>query len=340
MNTPRPIFRLRGIFKKGLYLFSWLALCLLVCGLAWPNPPEREKIKYLHSFTKPEELKITNQGGRGILELFFGQEKNDPNALVRPQGIFSRNGLVLVTDTALGCVHIFNSAANKYFKIKGSGQSTLISPVGVTADQAGKIYVSDSLLKRVLIFSPKGTLLGELGAGKFLRPCGLAIDQGSRRIFAVDTLAGLVKVFDPSGDFIFQFGGPGDKAGSLNHPTYLALDPTGDILIVDSLNSRVQRFSGEGKYQGAFGKIGRGLGQFSRPKGIALDSERHIYVTDSAFDNTQIFDPQGKLLLFFGASGNQAGNFWLPAGIAIDENDKIYVADSGNSRVQVFQYLK
>jgi len=322
--------------------YAWLLILLsfVLSGLAWPPPPEKARIEYLYSFRTPEDLKIPKKTSARVFDFIFGKGKTDVDVLVRPQGIFAENERMLVTDTFLGCVHVFDQKEKKYFKIKKAGKDALLSPVGIVSDAHGTIYVSDSILKKILMFTAKGDFIGELGKGRFLRPTGLAIDNISSRIYIIDTLDNSISVFSLDGAFLLKFGAPGAKAGSFNYPTYAAVGKNGDVYVVDSLNFRVQIFSKEGKFKTTFGKMGRAPGSFAMPKGIAIDSEQNIYISDASFDNVQIFDGTGNLLLFFGESGNGAGEFWLPAGIYIDVDDKIYAADSYNSRVMVFKLLK
>jgi DNA-binding beta-propeller fold protein YncE len=304
--------------------------------MVWPPPPEQPRIEYLYSFSQPADLKISPKESKRVLEFLFGKGKDEPDLLLRPQGVACANGTVLVTDLLQGCVHVFNQTKKEYFKIKRAGDFELASPVAAAAAANGGIYVSDSKLGRVFAFDAGGKFRREIGKGQLRRPTGIAVDRASARLYIVDTLAGAVNVFDGAGDFLFNFG----AADGMNHPTYIAADGQGSVFVVDSLNFRVLAYSREGKLKNRFGKIGRGPGSFSLPKGIAADSEGNVYVSDASFDNIQIFNQNGKLLLFFGESGGKAGQFWVPAGIGIDENDRIYVADAYNRRVQVFRYLK
>lgn len=329
----------RGRASLSLAIFSLVCLAIPVSGLVWPKPPEKPRLEYLYSFSKPSDLKIEKKNSEKVMEFIFGKGKGEVDALARPQGIAGRDGKILVTDTLQACVHVFDERRQEYFKIKKAGADALLFPVGVATDGRGQIYVTDSKLNKVLIFSPKGEFVAELGKGKFYRPTGIAVDDIYDRIYVTDTLAGKIEVFNVAGLPLMTFGTLGAGRGNFNHPVYLAVGQYGDLYVVDSLNFRVEIFAKDGKLKNVFGKMGRAPGAFSQPKGIALDSDQNIYVTDSSFDNVQIFNPAGKLLLFFGEPGDQAGQLWLPAGIAID-GDKIYVADSYNSRVQVFRILK
>jgi len=125
--------------------------------------------------------------------------------------------------------------------------------------------------------------------------------------------------------------------GQFNHPTHLALDASGALLVTDALNFRIQALSQDGAFLWKFGHQGNGSGDFAAPKGIAADAGGHYYVVDALFDLVQIFDQRGQLLLVFGERGEQPGQLMLPRGIFVSEQDKVYVADAYNHRVQVFQ---
>lgn len=339
MSTQDRTFLSPDIFKSKIVLLFFIlvfAAPSMAQDLVWPKPPEQARIKYLYSFSKPSDLKLKRKNSPRFFDFLFGREKGDIDGLLRPQGVWSGGGRILITDTALKCVHIFDTNKKEYYKISKIGRGSLVLPVAVAADKNGKIYVSDSALKKLFSFTANGDFIGEIGKGRLKRPCGIAINDSTQRIYVVDTTAGSVNVFGFGGDFLFSFG----AKGNLNSPTYLSLDQKGRVYVADSLNFKVQIFSADGKAIDYFGKMGRIPGTFSLPKGIALDSDQNIYVTDSSFDNVQIFNQQGELMLYWGESGNGAGQFWLPAGIAVDEYDKAYVVDPYNGRIQVFQYIK
>jgi DNA-binding beta-propeller fold protein YncE len=269
----------------------------------------------------------------------FGKEDAEENML-RPYGVFADTGRVYVADSGAHLLHVFDMQEKNYFPLRAVKDEELISPIGVAADKNGEIYLSDSMLGRVMVFDSRGTYRREIGSNTiFKRPAGLAIDES--RVYVVDTHGHKVLVFSKEdGKLLFAFGNNGDGKGDFNFPTNIFVSRDSLIYVMDSMNFRVQIFGKDGVFISAFGKLGDGSGDFSKAKGIAVDSEGHIYVADAHFDNVQIFDRQGQLLLSFGGSGRGAGEMLLPAGLYIDEKDRIYVADSYNARIQIFKYLK
>jgi DNA-binding beta-propeller fold protein YncE len=307
--------------------------------LVWPSPPQTPRIQYVRSIYSPSDIGVKNSWFKKAIDTIFGKEELS-DILLRPYGVFVDSERMYVTDPGIHALHVFEMKDKKYFIIKKIRKEDLISPIGVTADKNGEIYLSDSFLRKVFVFDKKGEYLREIGSSElFMRPSGIALDND--RIFVVDTHGHCVLVFSKKdGKLIFKFGKNGSGTGDFNYPTNIFIDKNDILYIMDSMNFRVQVFDRDGNFISVFGKHGDGSGDFSKPKGIAVDSEGHIYIADADFDTIQIFDMNGRLLLNFGNIGRKPGEMVLPAGVFIDRQDRIYVADSYNNRVQIFQYLK
>ncbi len=308
--------------------------------IVWPGVPEQPRIQYLWSLSR-----VAGGEGGAMMEFIAGDEdrfSSEPrfsDFLVNPHGVFvSEKNMLYVTDTGAGRVNVINLDTLESFGILGDRGFMLISPIAVAADLEGNIYVTDSELRRVVVFSGQGKFIRFL-EGAFQRPTGLAIDNHNELIYVADTWAHRVHKYSLEGKRLSSIGGgpKGDK--SLNYPTHISLDADGNLHIADTLNFKVKVFSPDGDLMTSFGLVGDSYGSFDKIKGIAVDSDGNIYVTDSAQDLVKIFDTQGRLLLFFGGKGSFYGQFLHPAGIFIDSADRIFVADMLNRRVQAFQYL-
>ncbi len=308
-------------------------------GIVWPPPPQTARVRYLGSLSSPGDVGVKASWVRRTINVVFGNEVNWQR-MIRPYGVFADRDRVYVTDPGAGVFHVFDLTEKSYFMVSGAKGTRLVSPIGIAADVDGDIYVSDSVLGRVMVFNRKGAYLRDIGSMEFFtRPAGIALDND--RVYVVDTYRHEVLSFDKGeGTLLFRIGGKGISPGKFNFPTNIFVGKDGSLLITDSLNFRVQIFSRNGDVIDVFGRHGDGSGNFSKPKGIASDSEDHVYVADADFDIIQIFDREGRLLLGFGSSGRGPGEFVLPAGIHIDSEDRIYVADSYNGKVQMFQYIR
>jgi DNA-binding beta-propeller fold protein YncE len=311
--------------------------------IVWPGPPEKPRIKYLWSIT---QVAKSAAGKRGLADFLAGDvagDVTDPrtsNVLVRPYAVFvDAKKRLYVADPGAGRVTVIDLKTGDALNIFEAGKDELMAPVGVVADRAGRIYVSDSELKKVLAFDAEGNYLYRF-EGDFKRPTCMAIDTKNSIVYVADTLADTIYLYDLSGKRVGSFGHRGVLPGEFNFPTHLFVDANGLLYVTDAMNFRVQIFGRDGKFLRTFGSIGDAHGNLDKPKGVAADSHGNVYVVDSIKDTVKVFDREGKLLLFFGDKGMNLGQFWLPAGIFIDSRNMIYVADPYNMRVQAFQLVE
>jgi len=303
--------------------------------LIWPSPPEPARISYYMSIERPADIGAGKGFFRKIAELLLGPENDD---IIKPYGVtVDSNGRVIVADTALKRIHIFDIARKKYSYIEEAGDTQFESPIAAAVDAEDNIYITDSLNSRVYAFDRKGNFRFEITSLE--RPTGIAVDKKGKRLYVSDTKKDTVEVYDLNGKKIQTIGERGQDPGQFNFPVDLCVDNNGDLYVVDTMNFRIQIFNSNGKFLTMFGRHSDGTGDFGRPKGVSVDSEGNIYVADALFDTVQIFNRKGNFLLNFGTLGRQAGFFWLPSGMFIDSTDKIYVADSYNKRIQIFDYL-
>lgn len=306
----------------------------------WPGGGETMRIRYLGSFSRPEDLQIR----QGMLSRIWGSLVGAPlRGVSSPHGIaVDPEGTIYLVDSGQRNVQTYNRRTNSFAVAPDDGHP-FQAPINPAVDfDAQRLYVTDSADGLVRSFPlGEGGVPGAFGKGELERPTGIALNKETDELLVLDTeLAAVFRYNRRDLGLKGRFGSRGNHDGEFNRPTDLAVNSRGEILVSDSLNFRVQLFSPAGEFIRAFGAAGDSPGYFRRPKGIAVDSDGNIYVVDTLFDNVQIFDAGGRLLLSFGRAGQGPGEFWMPAGICIDRNDRIYVADSYNKRVQVFQYLK
>lgn len=325
---------LGGCAKPAGVIFEPLAQ-----PLVWPEAPEQARVAYVGELATSADLKPRKDFFEGIGQALFG--KKSVHAMVSPFAVCTdQQDRVFVADNGAKLVHVMNLKTRKYSQWKpGKKARPFEQLVGMAYDPAGRLLVSDSAAGVIFAFDAEGKYQGELGAGSMQRPCGIAVEAGTRNIFVADAAAHQVVILSPEGQLVRRLGQRGFGLGEFNFPTNVAFDGQNRLYVSDSMNFRVQQFSESLAPQRSIGGQGDTPGFFGQPKGIALDRDGHVYVVDSRFENVQIFDPEGRLLLYFGEEGNGAGQFWLPAGIFIDANQRIWIADSYNQRVVVMDYL-
>jgi len=216
----------------------------------------------------------------------------------------------------------------------------LSKPYGVTADQAGRVYVADGALHAVVVFDrdEKSTSVWR-GNGQFplSLPMGLALD-GQQRLFVSDAFRGQVLVFDPDGRPVAGFG-----QGTLGRPGGLAIDRARNRLYVadaklnlvfayDISTLALERTIGI-EWTGKPARMTDGM--LSGPTNVAVDEQGSVYVVDTMNCRIQVFDADGAFLRGLGSQGTQPGRFVRPKGIAIDSQGHVYVVDSAFNNFQI-----
>jgi len=162
----------------------------------------------------------------------------------KPVAIFSANEKVYVTDVVDQDVKVYDLDGKLITKFgrPGTAKGEFLYPNGVTADDDGYIYVSDSNNGRVQVFNEKGEFSHLFVAPEntpMALPRGIAIDKLGR-VHVVDTFKHQVFVFGKKGEFLFSYGKFGAKEDGLSYPNGIAIDSkTGKIYIADKMNNRI-----------------------------------------------------------------------------------------------------
>ena len=208
-------------------------------------------------------------------------------------------------------------------------------------ERCGANTCLDSDVDPILQFDPSGSLLRSFGAGMFVFPHGVIIDDDDN-VWIVD--AGVAEgkgnqvfKFSPEGEVLMTLGQPGVRGESpdlFNEPSDLTIAPNGDIYVADGhiaqrSNGRIVVFNSEGEFLRTWGTKGSGPGELDCPHSIALDSQGRVFVGDRTNNRLQIFTPDGEFI----AEWTQFGR---PSGVRI-RNDILYVVDS-ESRAAEGQY--
>jgi hypothetical protein len=196
--------------------------------------------------------------------------------------------------------------------------AALNHPCGLAIDSTGAIYISDTDNGRIRRVSPSGIISTIAGDGvpgasgdggsalstSLSDVAGVALDgagntyfgdASNRRVRKV-TPAGIISTVAGTGMPGFSGdGGPATKA-TLTRPTFVVVDPTGNLYITDSANQRIRRVDPNGTIT-TF--AGNGLAGFSGDGGLATSAS----------------------LMF-------------PLGMAMDKIGNLYVADANNHRIR------
>ena len=327
--------------------------------LVWPLPPDVPRIKFVQEIYGEDKPPVPagqtqKKKKQSWMDRVAGLQTTDNGSfkreflhlLGRPYGIgVDSKNRVYVADSFVSAVFVFDLEKKETKLIRNGVEAKFGTIIGLTVDNADRVFVVDALLHRVAALGPDWKLESYFGDDHLQHPGGIAIDENNRFLYVVDTGAQRVAVFDADNfEFLRNVGGPPKSAGdddpaTFSKPSNVAVDKEGNVYVTDTINDRVQIFDADGKFISMFGKAGDGPGDFARPKGITIDADNHIWVADALTNRVQIFDREGHLLAFFGTGGDLPGQFGVPSGVYVDKQNRAFVTDQLKGRLQVFRYF-
>lgn len=216
----------------------------------------------------------------------------------------------------------------------------LAKPLDVAAHN-GRVYVTDTVQRRVVLFDIPGGRFREFGdfePGALIKPTGIAV-AANGEVFVADTEAQRIMVYDAEGKFLRVIGADAE----LQRPSDVAIDDArGRVYVVetggvDSQQHGIRVFDlSSGAELDQIGVRGQEPGQFNIPLQAAVDSEGTLYVNDSGNFRVQAFTPDSKLKFTFGTLGRYPGQFARPKGVATDLDGNVYVVDAAFGNFQIF----
>ena len=251
---------------------------------------------------------------------------------------------------------VFDAAGNLYFVETGNHVVRKVTSAGVITTVAGN---------GVQGFSGDN---GPATAAQLDSPAGLALDSSgdlfiadshNHRIREVSSATGTIATIAGTGAPGFSGDGGPAIAATLDLPTALAFDSSGNLYLADSNNHRVRRIAAT---TGAITTVaGNGVEAFAgdgglatvasidSPNGLALDSSGNLYIADTHNGRVrEVAASTGHISTVAGAgvvAGNvqsfggdngpaTAAGLALPHGLTMDSAGNLYFADSANHRIR------
>jgi trimeric autotransporter adhesin len=290
-----------------------------------------------------------------------------------PEGLaIDSAGNIAVADTYNYAVRRFKAGG----AISAFGE-VLGQPFGITVDQSGNFYLSDSepLVLKIGTDGTTATIAGNSQTGfsgdsgsaqsaSLNNPSGVAVDaqsnvyiadNGNHRIRKVDP-SGIIQTIAGNGKPVYSGdNGPALAAGM--DPFDLALDKADNLLVVDRANNRIRKIAPNGTITtvagtGVPGYSGDGgpatAARLNFPAGIALDSFGNLYIADEGNFVVRRVTSSGLITTIAGTGvispssgdGGPASAAQLdPWRVAVDGAGNLYVTDSFNDRVRLLTPL-
>ncbi len=217
----------------------------------------------------------------GVFLAAYGSFGSGEGQFNSPAGIAINQSTsnVYVSDQKNSRVEEF-SPSGKYIAEFGKGK--ISNAYGLAIDASGYIWVADSALGRVDVYSQSGTsftLTQEVGKGELAEPMFIAFSGGNA--YVTDWVNNRVQEFDKEGKPIATFGSKGTGNGQFEGPEGIATDPaTGTLYVADTGKNRIETFSTTGVFLTTFGTAGTGEGQFKFPVGLAFSATGTLYADD------------------------------------------------------------
>ena len=123
------------------------------------------------------------------------------------------------------------------------------------------------------------------GNGQLCHAWGMCLSSNGN-VYVAEYTNSRVQVFNPDSTFSYII-----KAGAIQHPQALALDPSGNLHIAD--HSCIKVFTADGNHIRRYGS-----GHLQGPTGIVVDQDGYCLVGDYNGKALTIFDSQGTLVHF------------------------------------------
>lgn len=179
-------------------------------------------------------------------------------------------------------------------------------------------------------------------------------DRLNHRIRKVNANTGIISTI--AGNGIAGFGGDGSVASSasLDNPSDLAIDSSGNLYIADTYNFRIRKVNASSSNittvagNGTQGHGGDGSAATSasiyEPFSLAIDKLSNLYISDRFYCRIRkvnlitgiISTVAGSGFAGYGGDGGPAiaASLNAPSGVTVDSLGNLYIADAGNNRIR------
>lgn len=224
--------------------------------------------------------------------------------------------------------------------------SVLLPLIGVAQDQVGTVAG---------LAGEPGAADGQGTGARFNDPSGITVGPDGR-IYLADSRNHIIRVIGTNG-LVETLAGSAGEAGSadgvgaaarFDHPSGIAIDPAGNVIVGDTGNHTLRRISPSGIVTTLAGAAGQAewldgnASRFRSPIGLAIAANGDIYVADCGNHVIRRLDSSGNVTTFAGQGevwGSNDGlstnaKFNSPLDLCFDSLGNLFVSDANNYTIR------
>jgi uncharacterized protein (TIGR03437 family) len=266
-------------------------------------------------------------------------------------------------------------SGNGLYSFSGDGgpatRAQLFAPSDVAIDGSGDLFIADSGNCVVRKVTTDGTITTVAGSSRIdnfgfsgdggpatnallAEPSSVAVDEIGN-LFIADTQNNRIRKVSQNGIITTVAGngfgaysgdhGPATKA-SLNYPSGIAVDRSGNLFITDYANNSVRKVSNDGIITTVAGNGSQGFSgdggpatsaQLFLPRAVAVDENGNLFISDTVNARVRkvsldgiITTVAGNGAVDYSGEGGLATSSSIhgPAGLAVDSNGNLFVAET------------
>ncbi|MGA2248150.1 MAG: immunoglobulin domain-containing protein, partial [Verrucomicrobiota bacterium] len=329
---------------------------------------------------------ITTVAGEGSAGYLGDGGQATHASLSYPAGVaVGGSGNLFIADTGNNCVRevgtnglITTVVGDGRVGYLGDGgpatNASLDAPSGVAVDGSGNLFVADTYNNRIRKVDVHGVITTVAGDGNtgysgdggaatnasLFYPTGVAVDN-SGRLFVADIFNNRIRrvgvnglITTVAGNGSAGYSGDGGLAtnASLDTPSGVTVDSSGDLFIADTYNDSIREVDTNGiistvdsdgspGYSGASGLATSAT--LSYPASVVVDGSGNLFTADTGNNRIREINPGGIITTVAGdgiagysGDGGVATNASLDAsaGVAVDGSGNLFIADTDNNRIR------
>ena len=209
-----------------------------------------------------------------------------------PWGISVSDDYIFVTDSDNDTLFQFCKNSHQLLNRaggEGKNEGQLSSPLGLSVDWNGDVFVADQWNNRVSVFSNLLHYKHTIGQGSLSAPKDVKLTTD--KVVVLDWSPNCIHFFSRSGDLLTSCVSQGERQECLVYePWFFCLDCEQNILVSDWGHHVIKILSNSGELLHTIGKEGKGKGELTYPYGIAISKSGILFVlSDNPSYSLQLF---------------------------------------------------